>query len=73
MLDEYLSDAIFEREFHLETGKVISKVWVEKLGISVFNKNTWPDIFDFFAEKMEAFELFFYEYKDYIEDLELNT
>ena len=71
--DDYLSDAIFEREFHLETGKVISKIWVEKTGISVFNKNTWPDIFDFFAEKMEAFELFFYEYKDYIEDLELNT
>ena len=73
LLDEYLSDAVFEREFHLETGKVISKIWIEKTGISVFNKNTWPEIFDFFAEKMEAFELFFYEYRDYIEDLELNT
>lgn len=68
-----MDDAIFERHFHLETGKIISKIWVEKSGISVFNKKTWPEIFDFFNEKMMAFELFFYEYKDYIEDLELNT
>lgn len=73
LYDDFLSDAIFERNFHLETGKVISKIWVEKDGISVFNKNTWPIIFDFFNEKMNAFELFFYEYKDYIEDLEMNV
>lgn len=71
--DDFMSDAIFERNFHLETGKVISKIWVEKTGISVFNKNTWPEIFAFFNEKMSAFELFFYEYKDYIEDLEMNV
>ncbi|MDK2773180.1 MAG: DUF4268 domain-containing protein, partial [Flavobacterium sp.] len=29
--------------------------------------------FDFFNEKMSAFELFFYEYEDYINDLETNT
>lgn len=73
LLDEFLNDAILERNFHLETGKVISKIWVEKNGISVFNKDTWPEIFAFFDEKMDAFERFFYEYKDYIEDLELNT
>lgn len=73
LLDEFLNDAILERNFHLETGKVISKIWVEKNEISVFNKSTWPEIFAFFDEKMDAFERFFYEYKDYIEDLELNT
>ncbi len=71
--DDFIKEALFESHFHLETGKVISKIWVEKTGISVFNKNTWPEIFDFFNEKMEAFELFFYEYKDYIEDLEMNV
>ena len=73
LLDEFLDDVVLERDFHLETGKVISKIWVEKNGISVFNKNTWPEIFAFFEDKMDAFERFFYEYKDYIEDLELNT
>ena len=73
LLEDYLDDVIFERNFYLETGKVISRVWVEKTGISINNKNTWPEIFDFFAEKMDAFERFFYENEDYIKDLEINT
>ena len=73
LMDEFIPDAIFERNFHLETGKIISKIWVEKTGISLFNKSTWSAIFDFFYENMDAFERFFYEYKEYIEDLEMNT
>jgi hypothetical protein len=73
ILEDYLDDVIFERNFFLENGKLISRVWVEKLGISINNKNSWPEIFDFFAEKMEAFERFFYENEDYIRDLEINT
>ena len=73
LLEDYLDHVIFERNFYLETGKVISRVWVEKTGISINNKNTWPEIFDFFAEKMDAFERFFYENEDYIKDLEINT
>lgn len=73
LLEEYLDDAIFERNFYLENGKCISKIWVEKTGISLFNKASWNNIFDFFNEKMDAFERFFYEYEDYIRDLEINT
>lgn len=73
LLEDYLEDAIFECNFYLETGKEISRVWVEKTGISINNKNTWPEVFDFFAEKMDAFERFFYENEDYIKDLEINT
>ena len=73
LLKDYLDDVIFERNFYLETGKVISRIWVEKTGISINNKNTWPEIFAFFSEKMDAFERFFYENEDYIKDLEINT
>ena len=73
LLEDYLDDVIFERNFYLETGKVISRVWVEKTGISINNKNTWPEVFDFFAQKMDAFERFFYENEDYIKDLKINT
>ena len=73
LYEDYIDDAIFERNFYLETGKVISRIWVEKTGISINNKNTWPEIFDFFYEKMDAFERFFYENEDYIKDLEVNT
>ena len=73
LLEDYLEDAIFERNFYLENGKVISRIWVEKTGISINNKNTWNEVFDFFNEKMDAFERFFYENEDYIKDLEINT
>lgn len=73
LIDEYIEDVIFERDFYLENGKIVSRVWVQLDYISVNNKNTWPQIFDFFNEKMSAFELFFYEYEDYLKDLEINT
>ena len=72
LLEDYLEDAIFERHFYLENGKEISRIWVEKTGISINNKNTWNTVFDFFNEKMDAFERFFYENEDYIKDLEIN-
>lgn len=73
LLEQYLSDAIFERNFYLENGKIISRIWVQLDGISINNKATWNEIFDFFNEKMTAFEIFFYEFEDYIRDLEINT
>lgn len=73
LLDEFIPDAVFERNFHLETGKIISKIWIEKTGISLFNRNTWSEIFDFFYTNMDYFERFFFEYQDYISDLETNT
>lgn len=73
LIDEFLPDAVFEKDFHLETGKVISRVWVEKTGISLYNKASWAAIFRFFFLSMDAFERFFYEYEDYIRDLDINT
>jgi len=73
LLEEHVADAIFERNFYLENGKLISRIWVELDNVSCNNKKTWPKIFDFFNEQMNAFEIFFNEYEDYIRDLELNT
>ena len=73
LLEEYLPDAVFERDLYLQNGKAISRIWVEKLNVSSNNKNTWPEVFDFFNEKMDAFERFFFEYEDYIKDLKINT
>ena len=33
---------------------------------SIHNKNTWRDCYEFFVETMPQFELFFYEYEDFI-------
>lgn len=73
LLEEYLADAIFERNLYLENGKVVSRIWVELNQVSCNNKETWPRIFDFFNTNMSRFEEFFLEYEDYIKDLEINT
>jgi hypothetical protein len=73
LIQDYIAEVIFERNFTLETGKIISRIWVEKTGISLNNRNNWPNIFDFFNENMDSFERFFYENEDYIKDLEINT
>ncbi len=73
IVEDFLTDAVFERNYHLENGKIVSRIWVEKNQISINNKDSWPKIFIFFNDKMDAFERFFYEYEEYINDLEINT
>jgi hypothetical protein len=73
LIEEYLPEVLFERNFYLESGKKISRIWVEKSNVSINNPKTWPEIFDFFKEQMSAFEYFFYEHENYIKDLEINT
>ena len=73
LLEDYLPEAILERNFYLESGKIISRIWVEKLGVSLNNKNNWKTIFDFFNETMTQFEYFYFEHEGYIKDLEINT
>ena len=64
--EEFIKDLVFEKNFVLENGKTISRIWVEKLGISVSNKQYWDEIFDFLNEKMHTLELFFLEYDEFI-------
>jgi hypothetical protein len=73
LIQEYLPDAILERNYYLESGKVISRIWIEKLNVSLNKQHNWHEIFVFFSETMAQFETFFYEYQDYIKDLETNT
>ncbi len=69
ILEDYAGEVFKDEHYVLENGKVIARFWVEKHGVSVFNKNTWQDIFEFFVEKMTAFETVFYEYEDFIKDV----
>lgn len=68
-LKEYIGPFEKEEYFHLENGKIISKIWIEKSGVSIFNKNTWQEIFEFFVDKMTGFEDFFKDYEDFIKDV----
>ena len=39
--DDFVKDLVFEKNFTLESGKTISRIWVEKTGISISNRNHW--------------------------------
>ena len=67
--DEFVKGLVFESNFTLESEKTISRIWVEKLNVSVSNKNNWDEIFDFFNEKMDILERFYLEYEDCIKDV----
>ncbi|MFT3794105.1 DUF4268 domain-containing protein [Flavobacterium sp.] len=67
--EDHIQDLVYYRDFTLESGKTISRIFVEKDGLSVSNRNHWDAIFDFLAEKMNALELAFYEFEDYIKDI----
>lgn len=69
--EEFVSDLVFEKNYFLENGKTISRIWVEKNSVSVSNRNYWEAIFDFFNEKMTALELFYAEYDEFIKDIDL--
>jgi hypothetical protein len=66
---EFVKDLVFEKNFVLENGKSISRIWIEKLDVSVSNRKYWDEIFYFFNEKMNALENFYKEYDAYIQDI----
>ncbi|MBP1225751.1 DUF4268 domain-containing protein [Flavobacterium sp. 1355] len=68
--EEFIKDLVFEKNYTLESGKTISRIWVEKQGIGFSNKNNWDAIFDFFNENMHALEMFYLEYDEFIKDVE---
>jgi hypothetical protein len=68
--EEFIQNLVFEKNHTLENGKTISRIWVEKLGVGVSNRNCWDEIFDFYNEKMNALEIFYLEYDEFIKDIE---
>ena len=68
--EDYIADLVYHRNFTLESGKTISRIFVEKSGVSVSNRTTWDAIFDFFYEKMDLLERFYLEFDEYIKAID---
>jgi hypothetical protein len=67
LLENELPEVIFDASYQLESGKIIHRIYVRFEGkFSIHTKNTWRDCYEFFVETMPKFELFFYEYEDFI-------
>lgn len=67
--EDFVKDLVFEKNFVLENGKTISRIWMEKMDVSFSNQEHWDEIFDFFYEKMNSLELFYFEYDQIIKDI----
>lgn len=64
---EYLPEVIYHDNFELDNRKIIRRIYVPfDKKFSIHNKDTWRDCFEFYVENMTQFELFFYEYEDFI-------
>lgn len=67
LTNEYLPEVIYDDSYELDNGKVIHRIYVNHTEkFSIHNKNTWRDCYEFFMDTMPQFELFFYEYEDFI-------
>ncbi len=64
---DYLPEVIFDNSYELENGKIIHRIYVPHTKkFSIYNKNSWRDCYEFYMETMPQFELFFYEFEDFI-------
>ncbi|MCY2687283.1 DUF4268 domain-containing protein [Salinimicrobium sp. TH3] len=65
--NEYLPGAVLAEAYELDNRKIISRVYVTKNGVNIHNKKDWPTVQAWLAEKMDALERFFLEFRDIIE------
>lgn len=66
--DEVSQDLIFEENYYLESGKEISRVYVQLDKVKIQKQTDWPAVYEFFYENMDKLERFFLDYKDFIKD-----
>jgi len=62
-------DLKFEKDYRLENGKIINRIFVELPDVSIYNKNSWQKIYEFFNVNMDKLERLFIEYQDFIKDV----
>ncbi len=70
LLEEYISEIIFDANYTLENGKTIHRIYVkhpEKFNIH--DKNTWLQAYKFFNKNMHQFELFYEDFEDFIKQV----
>ena len=66
--ESFLPEIIFAKEYVLPEGKTVSRIYVEKEGVNIYNKKFWPEVKQFLAENMLKLEEFFDDFQDFIKD-----
>lgn len=67
LLETEIPEIIYDDNFELDNRKIIRRIYIPyQHKFSIHNKDTWRECYEFFVETMPKFELFFYEYEDFI-------
>ena len=56
----------WELDYIRENGKSVSRIYIDKEGLDIYNRETWSEAYRFFYRHMEKLEAFYLEYKEYI-------
>jgi hypothetical protein len=63
---EEIPELVFDNSYYLESGKEISRIYVQLDKVSIHNKDSWQNIYTFFVANMNKLEKLFLEYQDFI-------
>ena len=66
VLEEAMKTAmIWELEYLRENGKSVSRIYIQKQGVDIYDDKTWPTTHQFMYDNMMKLEAFYREYKDF--------
>ncbi len=65
---EFIPKIKLDPAYEIDYGKFISRAYIQLDNVSIHNKKTWIEVYEFLYENMNQLELFFYEYEDFIKD-----
>ena len=67
ILEEYMQGPmIWEIEYIRENGKSVSRIYVQKEDVDLYNRETWEEAFRFMYSQMMRLEKFYREYRDFL-------
>lgn len=66
ILEEAMKEPmIWELEYIRENGKSVSRIYLQKDGVDIYNRDTWNSAHQFMYDHMMRLEKFYLEYMDY--------
>ncbi len=59
------SPMVWELEYIRENGKSVSRIYIQKEKVDIYDEKTWPSAHQFMYDNMMKLEAFYREYRDY--------
>jgi hypothetical protein len=67
IIDDYIPYAIFNELYFISEYKDVSRIYLKLENVTINNKATWQETMVFLSKGMLQFELFFKDFKEYLE------